>query len=61
MTVFGVTQKDFALNWADNQGAAGYTGLTQHAVAADKPTTSFTLAGFSIGDLASGRVVVSYV
>lgn len=60
VTVFGVTQKDFALSWADNQGAAGYTGLTLHAVAAGKPTASFTLAGFSTGDLASGRVVVSY-
>ena len=60
MTVFGVTPKDFALNWADNQGAVGYTGLTLHALAAGKPTASFTLAGFSTADLSNGRVVVSY-
>lgn len=60
VTVFGVTPKDFALNWADNQGAAGYTGLTLHALAAGKPTASFTLAGFATADLSNGRVVVSY-
>ena len=60
VTVFGVTPKDFALNWADNQGAAGYTGLTLHAVAAGKPTASFTLAGFSTADLSNGHVAVSY-
>ena len=60
VTVFGVTPKDFALNWADNQGAAGYTGLTLHALAAGKPTASFTLAGFSTADLSNGRVAVSY-
>ncbi len=60
VTVFGVTPTGFALNWADNQGAAGYTGLTLHAVAAGKPTASFTLAGFTTADLGNGRVVVSY-
>lgn len=60
VTLFGVTSKDFALNWADNQGAAGYTGLTLHALAAGKPTASFTLAGFTTADLSNGRVVVSY-
>ena len=60
VTVFGVTPSGFALNWADNQGATGYTGLTLHALATGKPTASFTLAGFASADLGNGRVVVSY-
>jgi serralysin len=32
-TIWGVTPQDFSLNWVDNQGASGYTGLTLHATA----------------------------
>lgn len=59
-TVWGVTPQDFKLDWADGQGAAGYTGLTLHATAANKPTASLTLAGFNTGDLTNGRLSVAY-
>jgi Ca2+-binding RTX toxin-like protein len=59
-TVWGVTPDDFKLAWADNQGAAGYTGLTLHATADGKPTASLTLAGYSTNDLNNGRLSVSF-
>jgi hypothetical protein len=59
-TVWGVTQQGFKLSWVDNQGAAGYTGLTLHATAIGVPTASLTLAGFSQADLHNGRLSVSF-
>ena len=59
-TVWGVSPGDFALDWADNQGSAGFTGLTLHASAPNQPIASLTLAGFSQADLANGRLAVSF-
>lgn len=59
-TIWGVTPADFALGWANGQGAAGYTGLTLHATATGQPTASLTFAGFTQADLSSGRLSVSY-
>lgn len=59
-TIWGVTQSDFSLNWADGQGATGYTGLTLHATEAGKPTASLTLAGYTTADLSNGRLTVSF-
>jgi hypothetical protein len=59
-TVWGVTPQDFALNFFDNQGAGGFTGLTLHATAAGRPTASLTLAGFTQADMTSGRVSVQF-
>lgn len=59
-TIWGVTQQGFSVNWQDGQGAAGYTGLTLHAIAAGRPNASLTLAGYSQADLGSGRLSVSY-
>lgn len=59
-TVWGVTPQDFALQWADGQGAASFTGLTLHATAPGKPTASLTLAGFSTADLSNGRLGVAF-
>jgi Ca2+-binding RTX toxin-like protein len=59
-TVWGVTPQDFALNFVDGQGAAGFTGLTLHATAAGRPTASLSLAGFSEADMSSGRLSVSF-
>jgi hypothetical protein len=55
-----VTPQDFGLDWADGQGAAGYTGLTSHATAAGKPTASLTLAGYTKADLNNGRFSVLF-
>ena len=59
-TVWGVTPNDFTVAWFDGEGAAGYTGLTLHAMAAGKPIASLTLAGYSTADLQNGRLSVSY-
>lgn len=59
-TVWGVTQAGFQLAWADNQGAAGYTGLTLHATAAGRPTASLTLGGYTTADLNNGRLSISF-
>jgi serralysin len=59
-TVWGVTPSDFTLNWADNEGATGFTGLTLHAIAPGLPIASLTLTGFSQADLASGRLSVQF-
>ena len=59
-TVWGVSPGDFALDWADNQESAGFTGLTLHASAPNQPIASLILAGFSQADLANGRLAVSF-
>jgi serralysin len=59
-TIFGVTSSGFALNYADGEGAAGFTGLTLHAIAPGKPIASITLTGYSTADLANGRLGVSF-
>ena len=59
-TIWGVTPQDFGLTWVDDQGAAGFTGLTLHATAAGKPTASLTLAGYSTADLSNGRLSISF-
>ena len=59
-TVWGVQASDFALSWQNGQGAAGYTGLTLHAVAAALPTASLTLTGFTTAALSNGQLSVSY-
>jgi hypothetical protein len=59
-TIWGITPQGSSVSWQDNQGAAGFTGLTLHATAPGKPTASMTLAGYSQADLQNGRLAVSY-
>jgi hypothetical protein len=60
-TVWGVSPKDFNLQWVDNAGAAGYTGLTLHATSTGGGNVaSVTLAGYSTVDLQNGRLSVSF-
>jgi len=59
-TVWGVTPKDFGLNWLNGQGAAGYTGVTLNATEAGKPTASLTISGYTSADLGNGRLSVSF-
>jgi hypothetical protein len=59
-TVFGVTPADFNLAWSNNQGTAGFTGLTLHAVAAGKSEASLTLTGYTTADLTNGKLAVSF-
>jgi serralysin len=59
-TIWGVTPDDFGLAWMNDQGVAGFTGLTLHATATGQPTASLTLAGFSQADMTSGRLSVNF-
>jgi hypothetical protein len=59
-TVFGVNQADFGLDFEDDQGATGFTGLTLHATAIGKSTASFTLVGFSKDDMTSGKLGLNF-
>lgn len=62
VTIYGVTPSAATLDWEDNQGAAGSTGLTLHVIEQGKPTASLTLAGFpgyTKADL-GGRLGVSF-
>lgn len=60
-TIWGVTQAGFAINWFDNQGAAGFTGLTASFTAAGHPSANITFAGYTSADLApGGRLAVSF-
>ena len=55
-TIFGITQNGFNTAFVDNEGAAGFTGLTLHVTAPGVPIASITLAGYTTGDLSNGRL-----
>lgn len=61
--IWGITDADFKTygQWADNQGAGGYTGLTFH-MSKDGGVhyASATLSGYSTADLQSGKVSYSF-
>lgn len=60
VTIWGLTPADFTLDWQDNQGAFGLSGLTLHATAAGKSEASMTLVGYTTADLVNGRLSVSF-
>jgi hypothetical protein len=63
ITLWGVTQADFNLDWiGDTQGATGFTGLTGVFVpnTANQPEAAVTLAGFKIADLTDGKLAITY-
>jgi Ca2+-binding RTX toxin-like protein len=59
-TVFGVNPTDFTVTALDNQGAAGFTGLDFAFSAPGHANANIVLAGFSIADVSSGRLTVSF-
>ena len=59
-TIFGVTLSNVVFDWQDGQGAAGFTGLTLHATAPNKPVASITLAGYTKADLSNGHLGMSF-
>jgi len=59
-TIWGVTPQDFGIDFADDEGADGFTGLTVHATADGLPTASLTLTGFTQADVTSGRLSVTF-
>ena len=59
-TVWGIAAGEFDISWVDNQGAAGFTGLTMHATSPGKPDISLTLTGVTEADRSSGRLSVAF-
>lgn len=61
-TVFGINwMTNFShVQWIDNQGAIGFTGLTLHVTNPNQPTASLTLPGYTTADLSSGRLSVAF-
>lgn len=55
-TVWGVS----GASWSDNDGTAGYQGLTMHAKGANGVNASLTIAGMSSADMATGKVSASF-
>ena len=56
--IWGLTPSDHLI-WQDNQGAAGFQGLTAH-VKNGPNTISLSLAGYSQDNLTSGQFLISY-
>jgi probable HAF family extracellular repeat protein len=61
-TIFGIVPaaNNSNFQWVDNQGAAGFTGLTLHVLQPNAPTASLTLAGYTTADLSNGRLNVGF-
>jgi serralysin len=61
-TVFGNRSEADNSNfqWVDNQGAAGFTGLTLHVFTPGAPTASLTLPVYGTADLSNGRLSVGF-
>ena len=61
-TVFGIVPaaNNSNFQWTDNEGAAGFTGLTLHVLMQFAPTASLTLPGYSTSDLGNGRLTVAF-
>lgn len=59
-TIWGVTPQDFTIKTLDNQGAAGFTGLTWQITAAGHPNANLTLADYTTADLSNGKLAISF-
>ena len=55
-TIFGITPKGNTASWVDDQGAAGFQGLTLHVLTPGAPSASLTLAGYTSADFGNGRL-----
>jgi hypothetical protein len=60
VTLWGLTEADFAREWTDGLGAEGFTGLTLVARQAGLPEVALTLSGYTRADLDAGRLVQAF-
>jgi V8-like Glu-specific endopeptidase len=60
VTLWGVSPLTATLSWANDQGAAGYSGLTLHATTVGGTSASLTLDTYSKADLSDGRLAIAY-
>jgi V8-like Glu-specific endopeptidase len=59
-TLWGVSPATARITWADDQGAAGYGGLTLHSETDNGTSASLTLDTYSKDDLSDGRLAIAY-
>ena len=59
VTIFGVNKTDFQMPMADNQGAAGYTGLDIGFFKAGVPGANVVLTGYTSADLNAGKLMIN--
>ena len=59
MTVFGI-DPTANVQWFNDQGAQGFTGLTLHTLSQNQSAESLTLAGYATSDLNNGRLSVQF-
>ena len=59
-TIWGLTPADFNIATENNQGAAGFTGLTWAITAPGHPNANLTLTGWTSADLSDGKLAVSF-
>jgi hypothetical protein len=59
-TIWGITRAGFTIDWLDNQGAPGSTGLTGVFTAPGQPAAAMTLAGYTSADLSNGRLSIGF-
>ncbi len=59
-TVWGLSASDFTVTHADNQGAAGYKGLTYAFTPKSGPQENITIAGYTYAKVQSNHLTVSY-
>jgi V8-like Glu-specific endopeptidase len=60
VTLWGISPLTATLAWANDQGAAGYSGLTLHATTIGGTSASLTLDTYSEQDLSDGRLAIAY-
>jgi V8-like Glu-specific endopeptidase len=60
VTLWGVSLLTARISWTNDQGAAGYSGLTLHATTTNGTSASLTLDTYSQADLSDGRLAVAY-
>lgn len=60
ITVWGITQAGFALDWENNQGAVGFTGLSLHVTAPGHAEASLSLTGFTTADMTNGKLNIAF-
>jgi V8-like Glu-specific endopeptidase len=60
VTLWGVSPGTAIVNWANNEGASGYSGLTLHAETVNGTSASLTLDGYSQTDLSDGRLAIAF-
>ena len=58
-TEWGIDRSDFNIQYRNDLGAVGYTGLTLIATSPTGQVASVTLAGYSTADLGNGKLSIS--